>query len=123
MLKKGDANNPENYRGISLLSVLSKVCTAILNKRLYEWAENEHKICIERARFRTNFTTTDHIFTLISCLLGPRKCKLYVAFFDFLKAFDSVDRNSLWLVLIKVKTSTKMLHILQGISDSVQACV
>ena len=35
IFKKGDDDNPDNYRGISLLSIVSKVFTAILNKRLY----------------------------------------------------------------------------------------
>ena len=34
IFKKGDDYNPDNYRGISLLSIVSKVFTAILNKRL-----------------------------------------------------------------------------------------
>ena len=36
LFQKGDANNPENYRGISLLSVISKVFTSILNQRFYQ---------------------------------------------------------------------------------------
>jgi hypothetical protein len=57
------------------------------------------------------------------CLYGPRKSKLYVVFVDYLKAFDLVDRESLWLVLQKVKTSTKMIRMMQGIYKSVQSCV
>ena len=41
--KKGDANIPDSYRGIALTSVLSKVYTHILNKRLTGWAEQEEK--------------------------------------------------------------------------------
>lgn len=127
LLKKGDVNNPGNYRGISLLSTISKVFTSILNRRLYKWAESEHKICEEQAGFRKNYSTIDHLFTLVTmikkCLYGQRRSKLYVAFIDYLKAFDSVDRDSLWVVLQKIKTSTKMLRMLQGIYDSVQSCV
>jgi hypothetical protein len=50
--KKGDDRNPDNYRGISLLSIVSKVFTSILNKRLYTWAEAEEKISCEQAGFR-----------------------------------------------------------------------
>ena len=57
------------------------------------------------------------------CLYGKKRSKLYVCFIDYLKAFDSVDRNSLWKVLKKIKTSTKMLKMLQGIYCSVQSCV
>ena len=103
LFKKGDASNPDNYRGISLLSVISKVFTSILNKRLYKWAEDEQKICEEQTGFRKHYSTTDHIYTLVSmiinCLYGPRRRKLYVGFLDYLKAFDSVDRYSLWKIL------------------------
>ena len=35
LFKKGDNKIPDNYTGISLLSIASKVFTAVLNKRLY----------------------------------------------------------------------------------------
>ena len=105
LFKKGDANNPENYRGI-----ISKVFTSIINRRLYMWAEKEHKICEKQAGFRKHYSTTDHVFTLVSmiskCLYGERTCKLYIAFSDYMKAFDPVDSDSLWSVLQKIKTST-----------------
>ena len=41
LFKRGNETDPDNYRGISLLSVVSKVFTAILNKRLHSWAEKE----------------------------------------------------------------------------------
>ena len=47
LFKKGDDKFPDNYRGISLLSIVSKVFTAVLNKRLYAWAEKEGKISKE----------------------------------------------------------------------------
>ena len=39
LYKKGDINNVDNYRGISLLNVLSKIFTYIVNRRLTTWAE------------------------------------------------------------------------------------
>ena len=32
--KKGDINNPENYRGICLLDVMAKIFTSIFNRRV-----------------------------------------------------------------------------------------
>ena len=57
--KKGDANIPDNYRGIALTSVLSKVYTHILNKRLTGWAEQEEKILEQQAGFRAGYSTID----------------------------------------------------------------
>ena len=100
LFKKGEDSNPDNYRGISLLSIVSKVFTAILNKRLYAWAENEEKISKEQAGFRKGYSTIDHIFTLItmvkSKLDSRRGGKVYVAFIDYKKAFDTVDRDKLY---------------------------
>ena len=62
--KKGDVNQPDNYRGIALTSVISKVYTHILNKRLSEWAEVEEKILEEQAGFRAGYSTVDHIFSV-----------------------------------------------------------
>ena len=41
--KKGQIDNPDNYRGISLISNLCKCFTYIINKRLTNWA-NEKKV-------------------------------------------------------------------------------
>ena len=37
--KKGDINQVENYRGITLLSALGKLFSRILNNLLTDWAE------------------------------------------------------------------------------------
>ena len=124
LFKKGEDSNPDNYRGISLLSVVSKVFTAILNKRLYAWAENEEKISKQQAGFREGYSTIDHIFTLItmvkSKLDSRRGGKVYVAFIDYKKAFDTVDWDKLWETLEKIKTSSKMVNILKAMYFSVQ---
>lgn len=127
IFKKGDEGNPDNYRGISLLSIVGKVFTAILNKRLYVWAERENKISPEQAGFRKSYSTVDHIFTLTSIvkskLNSRRGGKVYAAFIDYRKAFDTVDRNKMWETLEKIKTSTKLITILKSMYSSVSACV
>ena len=89
IFKKGDQDSCENYRGISLLSVTSKIFSSIINTRLYNWAEANNKINEEQAGFRRNYSTTDHIYTLhcmaSNCLFGNKRSKLYVAFIDFKK--------------------------------------
>jgi hypothetical protein len=103
------------------------VFSFVLNNRLYSWVENEKKIIEEQAGFSKGYSTTDHIFTLISMIKkrvhDQGNGKLYVCFVDYFKAFDSVNRNSLWSVLQKVKLSTKMIRMLKSMYRTVQSCV
>ena len=125
--KKGSKAIMDNYRGISLLNLSSKLFTSILNSRLYNWLETNNKICLEQAGFRRNFSTTDHIFTLYNmvnnCLYGNRRGKLYVVFIDYRKAFDSIKRNKLWEALEEIGVSSKMIKMIQAIYSQVKAKV
>eukprot|EP00745_Piridium_sociabile_P027424 TRINITY_DN4419_c0_g1_i9.p1 TRINITY_DN4419_c0_g1~~TRINITY_DN4419_c0_g1_i9.p1 ORF type:complete len:266 (-),score=25.53 TRINITY_DN4419_c0_g1_i9:396-1193(-) len=123
--KKGDVNNPDNYRGIALTSIISKAYTHILNKRLTKWAETEEKIIEEQAGFRRNYSTIDHIFTLFALVEKHlmRNTKLFIAFVDFQKAFDSINRNILWNILRKSGVNGKLYGALRGVYNSVLACV
>ena len=56
-------------------------------------------------------------------LNSARSGKLYVAFIDYKKAFDSVDREQLWYIMEKIKTSTKIIRVLKAMYTSVQSCV
>jgi len=91
--KKGNTQDPNNYRGISLLKVCSKLYSYILNKRLVTWIEENGSIGEEQAGFRRDYSTTDHIFTLFAVIQKYllHKKKLYVAFIDFKKAFDLIS--------------------------------
>ena len=47
--------------------------------------------------------------------------KLYCSFIDFSKAFDYVERNSLWSKLIKLAIRGKMMTILKSMYSSVKS--
>ena len=78
--KKGSYNNPDNYRGISLLSILSKIFTKCLNNRLVNWAEINNKMYEEQAGFRKGKSTIDQVF-ILQCLvqkyLSKKKGRFY----------------------------------------------
>ena len=123
--KKGDVNDPGNYRGISLLSILSKVYTHIINSRLPLWVESNFVLTDAQAGFRKGRSTVDHIFTLYAAIERQfaNNSKLYIAFIDFKKAYDSVNRNILWSVLLRSGIQGKMLRTIKAMYASVQACV
>jgi len=123
--KKGDYDDPNNYRGISLTSTLSKVFLHVLNCRLQGWTEENGLTGEEQAGFRRGYSTIDNIFILhgiVERYLG-RKRKMYVAFIDFCKAFDSVNRKLMFAILRRNGINGKMLCILQSMYHSVRSCV
>ena len=54
LLKKGDKEEPGNYRGITLLSVVGKVFCKILNNRLVEHLDRERALHEGQAGYRKN---------------------------------------------------------------------
>ena len=85
VFKKGDQRDPNNYRGISLVSCLAKLFTNIINNRLIEWSKDYDTITDAQFGFRNGLSTVDAIFalqTLISkSLIG--KDWLYCAVVDY----------------------------------------
>ena len=58
---KGDRNNPDNYRGITILSCLGKLFTSLINVRLTDFVNKLNLIGPEQAGFRKSYSTIDHI--------------------------------------------------------------
>ena len=123
--KKGDLNNCSNYRPISLTSLLSKIYTFILNKRLTVFVETNNILPIEQAGFRQNQSTIDHIFTLYSMITKQLTMnrKLYVAFVDYSRCFDTVNKHALFNVLERNGIRGIFLECIKSIYKSVSACI
>ena len=126
LYKKGVRSDPNNYRGITLLDVFGKVFCAILNKRLYVWAEDIGSISSCQSGFRKGFSTMDNIFTLYAIIqnyLRKRRGKFFCLFVDFAKAFDSVNYHYLFIKLQSIGLSGKMFNIIKSMYDDVKSCV
>ena len=123
--KKGDINSCDNYRPISLTSLVSKVYTNILNKRLTSYADAMNIIPEEQAGFRAGYSTIDHIFSLYAMITRQfsKNQKLYVAFIDYRKCFDSINREALFNVLERNGIRGNFLKAIQGIYTSLLSCV
>ena len=44
LFKEGDKLSTDNYRGISLLSIIGKLYASILNQRLLQWCEKRRNL-------------------------------------------------------------------------------
>ena len=124
--KKGDQNDTNNYRGITLLSCLGKLFTSILNSRLLKWDSENNAITDAQFGFKQGFSTVDAIFVLQSIInrnLSKKGGRLYCCFIDYKKAFDLIDRSKLWCKLIKQVIQGKMLKIIKSLYENVKSCV
>ena len=82
--KKGDINVCNNFTPISLTSLLSKVYTNILNRRLTLFTDALGLLPENQAGFSEGYSTVDHIFSLYAMVQKQfsKNQKLYVAFID-----------------------------------------
>ena len=116
---------PDNYRGITLLGVLGKLFTRVLNNRLEKWAK-EYGIYIEAQNgFRKGRGTVDSIYILnemINSFISNGK-KLYAFFIDFSKAFDYVVRDNLWYKLLQYAIGGNILKIIMSMYKCVKTKV
>ena len=59
IFKNGSKSDPNNYRGISLLNVMAKLFSIIINRRLEWWVEINGVLNDSQYGFRKNRRTTD----------------------------------------------------------------
>jgi hypothetical protein len=124
--KKGPADDPDNYRGISLLPSIAKLFTKIINERCVKWKEFNDKYKEEQCGFRKERGVIDQIFTLQAIAqkhLSKKKGRYYCAFIDFSKAFDSISHNLLWFRLYTEGMHGKFMKVMISMYENLKSCV
>ena len=120
---KGDRSDCNSYRGISLLTSPGKVFARILLNRLLPLSED---ILPEtQFGFRPNRSTCEAIFSIRQLQEKSREQgqPLYACFVDLEKAFDSVPREALWVVLAKLGCTDKFVRMIRLLHDDMRCCV
>ena len=123
--KKGSVTDPINYRGISLLPVISKVFTKILSQRLNEWADHTMRQ-EEQAGFRKGYSTADQIFNLqciVQKYIAREKGQSHILFVYFATAFNRIPHSHLFFKLIKAGRHGKTLKILRSVYGELKTCM
>ena len=120
---KGDRAQCNNYRGISLLSVVGKVYGKVLIERVKMLTEEI--ISEEQGGFRKGRGCVDQVFTLRTLIEKHREKKkdLFVCFMDLEKAYDKVSRSKLWEVLEEYDINGKLLKGIKYFYRNSRACV
>ena len=98
--KKGDKDDPSNYRGIALMQTIAKLYDRLLLQRLR--AVINQFLRPNQNGFRPDRSTTQHILALRILLDHAHTYKDFatvLTFVDFSKAFDSVTWKAIRLAL------------------------
>ena len=97
LFKKGDPADPGNYRPISILSVVGKLCEKLVNSQLSSYLEKNHILSKSQHGFRSGHSTETAMLDTVSYLITNRDSGRISTMLaaDTSKAFDSVEHNSL----------------------------
>jgi hypothetical protein len=121
--KKGDLQQCENYRTISLIVHASKILLEIIRRRLKPHIESH--LSEEQAGFRPGRSTVEQIF--VWCQLAERYIEaqngeLVNVFIDFKKAFDRVWHTGMFRVMQHYNIPRKITALIQNLySQAVSA--
>ena len=120
LFKKGNSLDTGNYRGISIIDSIAKLYDYIINNRLVKWYTCQR----EQAGGQCKRSCIEHILTLRLWIdyCKRNKCKLYIAFIDFSKAYDRVPRGKLFILLMSLGCGSTMLCALMSMY-SLTTCV
>jgi hypothetical protein len=112
--KKGDLSDCGNYRGIMLLSTIGKVFNRVILNRMKDQVDKELRD--PHAGFRKERSCIDQIATLRIIIEQSQEwnSSLYINFIDFEKAYDSLDRETLWKLLRHYGIPEKMVNIIKN---------
>jgi len=112
-------NDPRTYRGITLESCGLKFVGTLICLRLQEFGNDSGLLPEEQNGFRTGYRTENSPFVFHTLLDKARHegKDIFAAFIDLAKAFDSVDRNLLWLKMEKAGAKGPIFDLIRYIYD------
>ena len=113
--KKGNKENPDNYRAIAISSTIGKLFSTLLLERLIKFRNVNCPDPSNQLGFTKGAQTYDHVLTLHTITSKYRKLrkKVYAVFVDFRKAFDSVCREALFYKLSNLGISGNFYNVLR----------
>ena len=95
--KSGNRDNPSNFRPISLLSVLSKLCEKVVCMQLSSYLDTNHLLVNSQYAYRAAHSTEDALTDAVEWM--TRRIDegdiVAVTSIDLSRAFDSVDHDVL----------------------------
>ena len=128
--KKGSRSELNNYRGVCLLSMASRILARIMATRVRQWIEDIKYIDDTKCGFRTGRSTADasqviirvneevqRVTRIVSGRQNTGRDNPVAVLMDITNAYPRVNRNILWHVLRKLGMKGVMLKSLQNLHE------
>jgi Reverse transcriptase (RNA-dependent DNA polymerase)/Endonuclease-reverse transcriptase len=122
--KAGDSKICNNYRGVTLLSTVTKLYERILENRLRNIVDPS--LTQSQSGFRKGRSTMDHVFTIKEIITKAqnRGEDIYMGFVDLEKAFDRLPRTKIWECLHNNKSiNHKLINCIKSLYTKTKNCV
>ena len=133
--KKGDINDPNNYRGVCLLAMGSRILARIMADRLRIWSEKLQLLDDCQAGFRSGRSTADITQVMVRIWEDTEDLKSRMLrkdgridedrvpearLLDLKKAYPRVSKPALWNILEKYGMGEKCLRVLQDLHEGTE---
>lgn len=114
--KKGQKNDPSNYRPISIVPIFSKIFEKVMQTQLSNHFEKNFLFSEKQFGFRPNRSTSKAVLNLVNKVVEDVENKAVVSFrsFDMSKAFDTVHHDLLINKLDYYGVSVKSAQVLKS---------
>jgi len=128
--KKGDRNNRDNYRGVCLLAMGSRILARVVSKRLRWWAEELGLVEENQAGFRRGRSTADATQVMVRIWEDSRDYRLrtegqgnrepQARLLDLRKAYPRVNKPCLWSILEKYGLGGNCLRVIRDLHETTE---
>ena len=126
IFKKGRRCDPNNYRGIFLLSSFGKLFLSLVTNRLSHFVQERKILSNSQLGFMQGNRTSDAHLTLHNLIrkyCHKNNSKMYSCFVDFSKAFDTLPRDILFEKLLAYGVNGKFFNTIKNMYSNDRACL
>ena len=103
------------YRPISLLDTSIKILRRIIFKRIRLWATEHNILNSAQYGFCETMEQCLNLYLLVQKYTRLKKVPIYLGFMDLSTAFDSVNRQMLWMMLERKALDPPLIAFLHAV--------
>ena len=121
--KKGKGDSYQEYRGVTLLSVVGKVFGMIMEARLRWFCEQKGILSDSQFGFREDRACRDPLVVVNEMFERRGMGRVFMGFLDIAKAYPSVWRDGLWFKLREMGIEGRMRGVLRSLYSRCEVAV